>query len=430
MDLKIINCSCSTNEEINYENENNDDKFNAKKLYESFYDVLKYSNYVMLKCIKLIFDKNIFKKNIGGIIVIIYIFSHIICLIFYLIKKISPLSVKLKEEIDKTKINKQYVKRKSQQDNLYPPIKRKKSFKLHSKLHSKLQIIKSNKVKRISQSNKYLVIRNEPINNISKNNKNTPKSNEKFIHSNLENKKNQKLNNITKILEIRQNILSDYELNELSYEEALMKDKRNIFQLFLGKIKRENIIIFTFLTCDDYNLFCIKLSRFLFLMASDMAFNAFFFSDDSMHKLYLNYGKYDFIQDIPQIVYSTIFSQLIEVFICFLSLTDKYFYEIKESVLKGKSNKTLKIFHIIDVKLSFFYLFTFISFIFYYYVIYLFCAVYKNTQIIFLKDSLISFSTGLTYSLVLYFISSGLRICSLKSGKKYIFKFSELIPFF
>ena len=231
-------------------------------------------------------------------------------------------------------------------------------------------------------------------------------------------------------METRQKNLSDYELNELSYEEALMNDKRNIFQLFLGKIKRENIIIFTFFTCDDYNLFYIKLSRFLFLMASDMAFNAFFFSDDSMHKLYLNYGKYDFIQDIPQIVYSTIFSQLIEVFICFLSLTDKYFYEIKESVLKGKSNKTFKIFHIIDVKLSFFYLFTFISFIFYYYIIYLFCAVYKNTQIIFLKDSLISFSTGLTYSLVLYFISSSLRICSFKCGKNYIFKFSELIPFF
>ena len=37
-----------------------------------------------------------------------------------------------------------------------------------------------------------------------------------------------------------------------------------------------------------------------------MALNVFFFSDDSMHKLFINYGKYDFFQQIPQITYSTI----------------------------------------------------------------------------------------------------------------------------
>ena len=41
MELKYINCSCSTNEDIVYENKINDNKFNAKKLYESFYDVFK-----------------------------------------------------------------------------------------------------------------------------------------------------------------------------------------------------------------------------------------------------------------------------------------------------------------------------------------------------------------------------------------------------
>ena len=212
--------------------------------------------------------------------------------------------------------------------------------------------------------------------------------------------------------------------------EALLYGKRNLFQLYISKIKRENIIIFTFLVCDDYNFLYIKLSRFLFLMASDMAFNAFFFSDDSMHKLYLNYGKYDFIQDIPQLVYSTIFSQLIEVFICFLSLTDKYFYELKDNTMKKKLIKFLKISRVINLKLSSFYILTFIVFIFYYYIIYIFCAVYKNTQLIFVKDSFISFCMGLSYSLILYFISSCLRICAIRCNKKCIFQFGELIPFF
>ena len=229
---------------------------------------------------------------------------------------------------------------------------------------------------------------------------------------------------------IYNNDLSDYELNELSFEEALTSDKRNLFQLYISKIKRENIIIFTFLVCDDYNLFYIKLSRFLFLIVSDMTFNAFFFSDDSMHKLYLNYGKYDFVQEIPQLVYSTIFSQLMEVFICFLSLTDKYIYQLKEIAMKNKMVKTFKTFRLIDFKISSFYMFTYIFFIFYYYMVYSFCAVYKNTQFIFIKDSLISFFIGLVYSLILYFLSSCLRICSIRCNTKYIFQLGELIPFF
>ena len=72
-----------------------------------------------------------------------------------------------------------------------------------------------------------------------------------------------------------------------------------------------------------------------------------FFSDDSMHKLYLNYGEYDFVQQIPQIIYSTAISQLLEVFLCFLSLTDKYFYEIKGS--KNDKNIKIIIFRILDV---------------------------------------------------------------------------------
>ena len=165
-------------------------------------------------------------------------------------------------------------------------------------------------------------------------------------------------------------------------------------------------------------------------MATDMAFNAFFFSDDSMHKLYLNYGKYDFIQQIPQLIYSTIFSQLIEIFICFLSLTDIYFYKLKEMALKDKIIKPFEVFHIIDCKITSFYCFTFVFFCLCYYIVYLFCAVYRNTQYIFIKDSFISFLIGLIYGLILYFISSCLRVCSLRCSNKLIYKLGEFIPFF
>jgi len=204
--------------------------------------------------------------------------------------------------------------------------------------------------------------------------------------------------------------------------------------MYWATLKREHLIIFTFFNCDDYNLLTIKLSRFIFLFVGDMALNVFFFSDDSMHRLFLNYGKYDFYQQIPQIVYSTIFSQIIEVFLCFLSLTDKYFYQLKYNFINGKKNENIKVIKVIHRKLFFFYLFTFIFFCFYWYLISVFCAVYRNTQKHFVKDSLISFSIGLLYPFVFYFISSSLRICAIKDKEQKqfecIYKFSDIIPFF
>ena len=163
-----------------------------------------------------------------------------------------------------------------------------------------------------------------------------------------------------------------------------------------------------------------------------MALNVFFFSDDSMNKIFLTYGKYDFIQKIPQMIYSVAVSQLIEVFLCFLSLTDKYAYQIKR--LKNKTQLNInKIFRVVELKLFIFFFVTFIIFIFYWYIISSFCAVYKNTQIIFIKDSIFSFITGLIYPFILYLFPSVLRIICLKHREtrlKFLYALSDIIPIF
>ena len=109
---------------------------------------------------------------------------------------------------------------------------------------------------------------------------------------------------------------------------AIILDKRNLFEIYWSFLRREHLIIFTFFIRDDHNITYVKYSRFIFIICTDMVLNVFFFSDETMHKMYLDYGKYNFIQQIPQIIYSSIVSQLIELFLCFLSLTDKYYYQI------------------------------------------------------------------------------------------------------
>ena len=131
--------------------------------------------------------------------------------------------------------------------------------------------------------------------------------------------------------------------------------------------------------------------------------------------------------------FSTIFSQLIEVFLCFLSLTDKYIYLIKSNLIDGKTNNNEKIIRRMYLKLIIFFVFTFIFLGVYWYIITIFCGVYKNTQKAFIKDSILSFSICLIYPFILYFLSASLRVCALRDSKKRfkcIYCISYIIPLF
>jgi len=187
---------------------------------------------------------------------------------------------------------------------------KKRDSKIHRKRSSDKNILISNKVFSID------------------------KTREKFFDNKVENKH---LDNETE-KDIQEEKLDNFEINNLDYEEAVNKDKRSFFQIYWSILKREHLILFTFFTRNDYNLIFIKFTRFIFLVCTDMAMNVFFFSDETMHKMYLDYGKYNFIQQIVQIVFSTVATQMIEVFICFLSLTDKHYYEIKNLKNEEKYN--------------------------------------------------------------------------------------------
>ena len=234
--------------------------------------------------------------------------------------------------------------------------------------------------------------------------------------------------------ENEQKELDDFELNELEYEEAIKYDKRNFIRIYFSFLKREHRIIFTFLICNDYNLNYIKYIRFIFLFATDMTMNIIFFSDKSMHKLFLDYGKYNFIQQVPQIIYSTIVSQIIELFLCFLSLTDTHIYQIKKLKPFGQNSaEVAKIFRCIKIKLCCFFIFIVLFLGFYWYMVTSFCSVYENTQKVFIKDSLFSFLLSIIYSFILYLIPSAFRLCAIRNEKgelKCLYKFSEIIPFF
>ena len=156
-----------------------------------------------------------------------------------------------------------------------------------------------------------------------------------------------------------------------------------------------------------------------------------------MHYLYVNKGEYNFIQKIPQMLISLVIEHILEVILCYLSLTDAPIYEIKELSKNKTTENKEKIFQIIKCikkKLIAFNIFTFLLFLFYWYFISAFCAVYKNTQKIFLIDSMSSILTTMLDPFAIYAISTMLRAISLsgccKKKISFVYSVSNLLPIF
>ena len=99
---QYINCTCNITKTEEKEKVKVE-KFKPKKLYESFIDVLKYSNYKILRCYKLIGSKRMITKNIGNLMLIILFIVYLYSLISYIIRGIIPLKERVKEEMKKEK---------------------------------------------------------------------------------------------------------------------------------------------------------------------------------------------------------------------------------------------------------------------------------------------------------------------------------------
>ena len=147
-----------------------------------------------------------------------------------------------------------------------------------------------------------------------------------------------------------------------------------------------------------------------------------------MNNIYEIRGVYDIISQIPEIIYTSIISSVIDFIIKYFSLSQKYVIEQKNK--KINENNELKYKRIINnlyKKFIFFFILSILLLLFCWYYISCFCAVYKNTQIHLIKDVLIGFTLSLVYPFISYSLSGIFRILALRYEKECIFKFSNLI---
>ena len=493
---KKAKCDCEPQREITETNITRI-TFGQSYISGSFLRTLKNSNFLVLKCYKLAFNFSFFFRNIGRIIMTLIAIFFLILLFIFIIKdrknikyylevliksninlfnkssinqkennklknksnkNIYQKSVKKGKEIKniKTKIynnkkdNNNINKKKDKNKNEPPKNKNnknqnKKSLDL-SKSNSNINSITNNNFIGKSQTKNKLGININiiPINNVNYNkskkseSKKNPKKNNnikifksKTINT-VVNPRNSKKNLINSSF-ININNFNDYELNNLDYESAIIFDKRTYFQYYCSLLKKNQIILFTFIPAKDYNLRTLKISLFLISFSLYFTINGFFFDDKTMHKIYEGKGVYDIIFLIPQIIYSSIISTVINAILKMLALSERDILLIKKvKYLNTAIKRSKKIEKCLLKKILLFFMISIILLIFFWYFISCFCAVYINTQIILIKDTLFSFGLSIIYPFGLCFFPGFFRIPALRSkkrDKKCLYKLSRLISF-
>ena len=168
---------------------------------------------------------------------------------------------------------------------------------------------------------------------------------------------------------------------------------------------------------------------FIFSFSIYFTVNALFFSDSTMHQIYEDSGDFNFIYQIPQILYSSLISGFLDAIIRALALMEKNVLIIKHEKNKNKLNELAKIMlRNIFYKSIFFYLISFLILLVCWYYLSCFCCIYKNTQLHLIKDTLISFSLSLIYPFGIYLIPGIFRLSSIKNkNRETMYKFSKFI---
>ena len=222
---------------------------------------------------------------------------------------------------------------------------------------------------------------------------------------------------------------NDYEFSELSYSEALKVDKRTYPQYYFSVLRMRYLLVFTFFSSNDYNSKSIKISLFLFIFSLYFTINSLFFSDSTMHKIFIEKGSFNFIYQIPQIIYSSIISGVINAIVSYLSLSERSIIKLKKEAFITEK-KISNLINCLKVKFFLFFIIEFSLLLLFWYYLSCFCAVYKNTQIHLIKDTLISFGLSLIYPLLLYLIPGAFRIISLRaknSKRECLYKSSKML---
>ena len=420
IETKRVRCACDSFYTEKYINISTSFiKVNASDNF--FIYLLDNFNYKIFKCyhILLKLDFNNLLKNIGFIFGVIVFFINLICLFIFSCCSLSQLRLQiykslpdkknLMETLSKNESNFKREENKKRKTTIQKKSGNSVNNNILSRNFSNRKTVKSRTNLMTAKQSSHSLVRKEsaglPLKTRSEN----------IILKNVDsNKKNKN---------------AEIDFNFLPYAEALNKDKRNFFTIFMSifKLKIEFIALLFYPEEFTYKSYTISMYTLGFLFGFFM--NSLLYTDDIVSEKYHNNGKLNFL--------TTIFLSLTSNFISWIiGCFSRQFFIYNESLLllikdvKRKSDFILtfmKLYLVIKIKSFCYFFLSFIFIITMTYYIVIFCAIYQESQNSLLINYFLSFIESIITSICITIVICVLRIIGLNYQNKYFYRTSVFL---
>jgi len=363
------------------------------------------SSIISMKCYTTLFTKDGLSKNIGSYILMFTILGFTISIILFYLIEFSKIKNAIKSVL-LLKSSKHDIHNNHQMENANPDFKSIPKHKQNNRIGISIQEeINSTNHKSISKiefgQSKELIY-------------SIKGANTNYIQNKFDNSKN----------------YSIYELNELSYQDALEHDKRSYFSYYISLIITKHPL-FLFFYSNDINPIIIKIDLLLISFSIYYFINCLFFGKGTIHKIYKDEGKFNSKYLLPYAFFSFLISYVLSTLIMHFILLKMNIRAIKEVCIvngeKAKQNVE-RIKYILKVKYILFFSLGLLFLLFFWYYLSSFGSVYQNTQLFVIKNTLISFAFSVIYLFLINLIPGILRIYSLKETNRVcVYNTSKLI---
>ena len=394
-----VSCSCDNN----YIEKNKESNIEKQEVKENFFSyIFNMINYKVLSCFEIMNNFQNYISNYGFLIGASIYLMILILFIIYLCRGNTAIKIKYlhhEPKIDENKksyiidlsdISKKF-KLSSSRNNII-----EKDNSLFNNQNAKMEN-KNNSNPPKRKSSRSFSVQNETI-NINKSNKKKKNKNKKTkkIKTKIKDNDIQSKIIISMNEEPKKDEKNSIEYNELTYGQALLKDERNILQIFISYFNSKLDLIQIFFYPKEFDHFSLSLTLFLYELLIDFTLNALLFSDDVISQKYYNNGSLLFVTSnilsIASNIFSSFFGYLIEFLVNYNEVLDSAKQETNSEKLFYKI--FLKIYKLIICKIRIFYFFVFISGFCCVYYLLLFCSIYKRIQ----KNLFINYIIGTLWS--------------------------------
>ena len=407
LDNKRIICECNLNND-NTSNINSTYNFEIEENYNFFSHLIDMTNYKLFKCYYLLSVFDNYKTNIIFYILLIMMFLYLFFIAKFFIQGISYIRQLTFKNIYKSEIEiKKYMNIR---------IRNKKSITYH------IKIFKKKESKKARYSKKNITLKNtsiyQPL-NLKKKSK-IKKDYNKSKKINVNERDEIKIENKND-----KNDQIDY--NDLTFNQALLLDKRNIVNIFIFTLL-EKISIIDLIMNKKTKIKDLLISQYILSLLLDFFFNAFLYSDDIVSEKYHNKGKLNFIISLLLSLMSNIITNIICYFLNYSKSIEDKVEDILEIKQEEKLLKILKkLLTYIKTKIIILSLFQIIIIIFCNSFSLIFFIVYSCSQISLLINYLVSLLDKIVISLVITIIVSITRKIGILYYNKYAFNVSNYI---